>query len=93
MRLYGYSGAANPAQTQEIRDNDSYEVYASQYSFPIYFRYNMIEDDDNIGGEEDALVYYNTGTGGITLKDVYSRKTGLQKIKPELIEIFHSSNL
>jgi parallel beta-helix repeat protein len=69
MRLYGFSGAANPAQTQEIRDNDSYEVYASQYSFPIYLRYNMIEDDDNIGGATDALVYYNEGSGGMTLKD------------------------
>jgi hypothetical protein len=25
--------------------------------------------------------------------NIYSRKTGLQKIKPELIEIFYSSNL
>ncbi|MBN2173647.1 MAG: T9SS type A sorting domain-containing protein [Bacteroidales bacterium] len=68
MRLYGYSGAANPAQTQEIRDNDFYEVYASQYSFPIYFRYNVIVDDDNIGGEEDALVFHNVGN--MSIKDV-----------------------
>ena len=68
MRLYGYSGAANPAQTQEIKDNDSYEVYASQYSFPIYFRYNVIVDDDNIGGESDALVYHSEGT--MSIKDV-----------------------
>lgn len=70
MRLYGYSGAETNDETQEIFDNESYEVYASQYSFPIYFRYNVIIDDDNIGGEEDALVYYNEGTGGMTLKDV-----------------------
>jgi len=68
MRLYGYSGAANPAQTQEIRDNDSYEVYASQYSFPIYVRYNVIVDDDNIGGQEDALVIHNGGN--MSIKDV-----------------------
>ncbi|HPR57459.1 MAG TPA: T9SS type A sorting domain-containing protein, partial [Bacteroidales bacterium] len=68
IRLYGYSGAANPAQTQEIRDNDSYEVYASQYSFPIYVRYNVIVDDDNIGGQEDALVIHNGGN--MSIKDV-----------------------
>jgi parallel beta-helix repeat protein len=66
--LYGYSGAANPAQTQEIRENDSYEVYASQYSFPFYFRYNVIVDDGNIGGEEDALVFHNGGN--MSIKDV-----------------------
>ncbi|MCD4695987.1 MAG: hypothetical protein K8S16_07075, partial [Bacteroidales bacterium] len=70
IMLYGYSGAANPAQTQEIMDNEYYEVYASQYSFPIYFRYNVIIDDDNNGGQEDALVYYSEGSGGMTLKDV-----------------------
>ena len=70
IRLYGYSGANTNSQTQEINDNESYEVYATQYSFPKYFHYNAIIDDDNIGGEEDALVYYNEGTGGMTLKDV-----------------------
>ncbi|MCD4697008.1 MAG: T9SS type A sorting domain-containing protein [Bacteroidales bacterium] len=70
IRLYGYSGAISYPQTQEIRDNDLYEVYASQYSFPIYFRYNVIIDEDNLGGQEDALVYYSEGIGGMTLKDV-----------------------
>ena len=70
MSLYGYSGAGANELTQEIRDNQSYEVYASQYSFPPYFRYNVIVDDDNAGNPGDPLVYHNAGTGGILLKDV-----------------------
>lgn len=61
--LHGYSSAGSYQQTQVIRDNSKYEVYASQYSFPIYFRYNAIIDDDNIGGASDALVYHNAGSG------------------------------
>ncbi|MCD4695581.1 MAG: hypothetical protein K8S16_05000 [Bacteroidales bacterium] len=68
MRLYGYSGAQTNEQTQEIRDNDSYEVYASQYSFPIYFRYNVIIDDDNGGAPDDPLIYHSDNN--MTLKDV-----------------------
>lgn len=70
MRLYGFSGADTNEQSQEIRDNQSYEVYASQYSFPPYFRYNVIIDDDNAGAPGDPLVYHNAGTGRILLKDV-----------------------
>ena len=70
MMLYGYSGAETNDETQEIFDNESYEVYASQYSFPPYFRYNVIVDDDNAGAPGDPLVYHNAGTGGILLKDV-----------------------
>ena len=46
--------------TQEIRDNNSYEVYASRGSFPHYFHWNLIEDDDNLPG--DPMVKYS-GTG------------------------------
>jgi hypothetical protein len=70
MRLKGYSGANANDQTQEIFDNTSYEVYASQYSFPSYFRYNVIIDEDNLGGSTDPLVYYSSGSGGISLNDV-----------------------
>ncbi|OQX77854.1 MAG: hypothetical protein B6D61_06505, partial [Bacteroidetes bacterium 4484_249] len=42
--------------TQQIKDNDSYEVYASEGSFPYYFHWNLIQDDDNVQG--DYLVYY-----------------------------------
>jgi hypothetical protein len=65
VRLFGDYDAQSNAETQEIRDNQSYEVYASQYSFPPYFRYNVIVDDDNL--PDDPLVYHS---GKISLKDV-----------------------
>lgn len=68
IRLYGYSGAVSYPQTQEIKDNSSYEVYASEYSFPIYFRYNVIIDEDNLGVPSDPLVYH--GGSPTVLKDV-----------------------
>jgi len=43
--------------TQEIRDNESWEVYATSESFPQYFHYNLIQDDDNEPG--DPLVKYS----------------------------------
>lgn len=58
--MYGYSGAIYSYQTQEIKNNDSYEVYAAQYSFPTYFRYNVIVDSDNGGAPSDPLVYHNS---------------------------------
>ena len=70
MRLYGYSGAETNDETQEIFDNYSYEIYASQYSFPIYFRYNVIIDDDNGGAPGDPLVYHSEGLGGTPIKGV-----------------------
>jgi hypothetical protein len=42
--------------TQEISDNTSNEVYAARGSFPQYFHWNLIQDDDNIMG--DPLVKY-----------------------------------
>ncbi|MFW5762335.1 MAG: T9SS type A sorting domain-containing protein, partial [Cyclobacteriaceae bacterium] len=68
IRLYGYSGAVSYSQTQEIKDNSSYEVYASEYSFPIYFRYNVIIDEDNLGVPSDPLVYHSGSP--TALKDV-----------------------
>jgi len=70
IRLYGNSGASSNNQTQEITDNTSYEVYASQNSFPIYFRYNVIIDEDNAGAPSDPLVYYSAGLGELNSLDV-----------------------
>jgi len=70
IKLYGNSLAESNNQTQEITDNTSYEVYASQYSFPVYFRYNVIIDEDNTGVPGDPLVYYSAGSGDLTIKDV-----------------------
>ncbi|OQX73841.1 MAG: hypothetical protein B6D61_12130 [Bacteroidetes bacterium 4484_249] len=69
IRLYGNPSAGSYVQTQEIRDNTSYEVYASQNSFPIYFRYNVIIDEDNLGGQVDPLVYFSVN-GEVPPKDV-----------------------
>lgn len=67
INVYGNKNAINYQQTQVIRDNNSYEVYASTYSFPTLFCYNAIIDDDNIGAPYDPLVYFS---GGTTLKNV-----------------------
>ena len=68
VRLFGDYNASTNAATQEIRDNQSYEVYASQYSFPPYFRYNVIIDDDNLGAPGDPLVFHSGGN--FTIHDV-----------------------
>ena len=46
---------------QEIKDNTIYEVYAAYGSFPYYFSYNGIIDEDN----QEPLVYYNTPSSDI----------------------------
>lgn len=60
ISLYGYPVSETNAQTQEITNNDSYEVYASQYSFPGNFHYNVIIDEDNTGAPTDPMIYYST---------------------------------
>ncbi|MBL7110416.1 MAG: tetratricopeptide repeat protein [Bacteroidales bacterium] len=50
--------------TQNIKDNDFYEVYASRYSFPYSFHYNIIKDDDNAPNSE-YLVYWDREVGPI----------------------------
>ncbi len=42
--------------SQVIKDNDSYEILATGYSFPYYFRWNLVQDDDNEPG--DPLIKY-----------------------------------
>lgn len=59
VALYGNASAQTYSQTQQIRDNTSYEVYASKFSFPWYFRYNAIIDEDNLGNPSDPLVFYD----------------------------------
>ena len=59
IALYGHVAATTYAEAQQILNNDSYEVYASQYSFPWYFRHNVIIDEDNLGNPDDPLVYYD----------------------------------
>ncbi len=56
VTLLGNPSAQTPSQTQRINNNASYELYTSQYSFPSYFRYNAIVDNDNLGNPNDPLV-------------------------------------
>lgn len=44
---------------QSISNNNSYEVYSSYSTFPKYFRFNKIIDEDNAGNPTDPLVYCN----------------------------------
>ena len=62
IALFGNSTAQNQTQTQRIIDNISYELYCTQYSFPYYFRYNVIIDEDNLGNPSDPLVFYDNPT-------------------------------
>lgn len=57
--LKGNPAAANKQQTQQIRDNSSYEVYASQYCFPNYFKNNIVIDDDNLGNPTDPMIFHD----------------------------------
>lgn len=59
IALLGNSSAQTYSQTQQISDNSSYEVYASKFSFPWYFRYNAIIDENNLGNPSDPLVFYD----------------------------------
>jgi len=57
--LIGNSSAQYCSQTQQIMDNSGYEIYASQFSFPWYFHYNAIVDEDNVGNPTDPMVFYD----------------------------------
>ncbi|MCF8303026.1 MAG: T9SS type A sorting domain-containing protein [Bacteroidales bacterium] len=61
--FYGNKFAGSPSETQYIYDNGRYEIYASRYSFPRKFAYNVIIDEDNQGNPNDPLVYFNVGSG------------------------------
>jgi hypothetical protein len=50
IKLYNHSYTLfNSSPFQTIRDNTSYELYASFNSFPTIFRHNRIIDEDNLG--------------------------------------------
>lgn len=59
VTLYGSEPRQNQTQTQRIVDNVSYEVYCTEFSFPWYFRYNEIIDEDNMGNPTDPMVFYD----------------------------------
>lgn len=57
--LAGNPDARSSSLTQKIADNSSYEFYATNCSFPAYFKYNAIIDDNNQGNPTDPLLYYD----------------------------------
>ena len=57
MSISGNSVASTITETQRIMDNGSCEIYVSPRSFPSYFKYNAIVDDDNSGIGTDRLIY------------------------------------
>jgi hypothetical protein len=71
MALYGDAGASTNYGTNFITDNDSYEIYISKYSFPWYFRYNVIIDEDNAGNPTDPMLYFAYPAGSkVNQKDI-----------------------
>ena len=71
MALYGNAGATTNYGTNFITNNDSYEIYISKYSFPWYFRYNVIIDEDNAGNPTDPILYFAYPTGSkVNQKDI-----------------------
>ena len=48
----------SPQSPQIIQDNDSYEFYADENSFPIDFKYNKIIDEDNLGNSFNDPMFY-----------------------------------
>ncbi|MCL2434981.1 MAG: T9SS type A sorting domain-containing protein [Lentimicrobiaceae bacterium] len=64
----GFNGVIGESRCgyQIIRDNSSYEIYASQNAFPSPFIYNQIIDENNGGNpNNDPLLYYDIPTRGI----------------------------
>jgi len=53
--------------TQAIYDNEWYELYASRGSFPQYFHWNLVQDDDNQMG--DPLVKYTAPGAGLDVRN------------------------
>ncbi|MCF6341302.1 MAG: hypothetical protein L3J31_00665 [Bacteroidales bacterium] len=43
--IYGNQNAIQESQTQIIKNNTLYQVYASEYAFPNYFKYNAVYED------------------------------------------------
>ncbi len=69
--LSGNQDADYEEETQVIRDNDSYEIYASANAYPWYMRYNVIRDHDNGGNSatpSDPIFYYDVN-GMIRIRD------------------------
>ncbi len=54
IRIEGFAEAQKVSETQQVMNNEENQVHASSNSFPVYFRYNAVIDEDNTM----PLVYY-----------------------------------
>lgn len=68
VAMVGNAAAYDYNETQQIKDNNSYELYASEFSFPWYCKYNVIIDNDNSGNPSDPMIYFDYT--GIEKKDI-----------------------
>lgn len=55
IELLGNKAADSIHETQRIMDNVGYEIYTDESSFPTYFRWNAIIDDDNLPVDDELL--------------------------------------
>ena len=71
-----FKGFETPSlQPQIIQDNNSYELYASQYSFPAIFRFNKVIDEDNLGNSfDDPMIYWDFDNGRFSSSTVLDVK-------------------
>jgi parallel beta-helix repeat protein len=60
VKLRGNSSATYVSETQNISDNTTNQVYATNNSFPYQFKWNAIIDENNMS----PLVYYSFTFGG-----------------------------
>jgi len=61
----------NPSDYQIISDCYSIELYASATSFPTFFRYNQIIDDNNLGNTyQDPLIWWDVKNTHLLLRPV-----------------------
>jgi tetratricopeptide (TPR) repeat protein len=72
VSIYGNPGAINETELNRIFDNDRYELYASSGSFPWYFRFNAIKDDNNTGNPIDPHIYSEPSGGMLNLDVSYN---------------------
>jgi len=71
IALVGNPSASSNSQTNYITNNDDIEIYISKYSFPWYFHYNVIIDEDNAGNPDDPLLYFAYPAGSkVNQKDI-----------------------
>ena len=80
VKLYNncYTSFNNYLQAHQFfRDNDSFEVYISESSFPIKFQHNQIIDEDNLGNSfDDPMIYWDIDPPSECFADIFDNYWG-----------------